>query len=97
MSQLTNLFTDIADAIRAKTGSSGQLVASDFPQLISGIPSVPDTTLNAILLACVNMSGYTGVQTLAALGFTEQAVPSTKWSTLSNYTTFTNAGWSIGY
>lgn len=39
MSQLTNLFSDIATAIRAKTGSQSQMVASDFPQLIMGIPT----------------------------------------------------------
>lgn len=27
---LTSLFTDIADAIRSKTGSSAQIVADDF-------------------------------------------------------------------
>lgn len=36
---LTSLFTDIADAIRAKTGSSAAIVADDFPTAIASIPS----------------------------------------------------------
>lgn len=39
MSTLTNLFSDIADAIRAKTGSSASITASDFPTAIGAIPT----------------------------------------------------------
>lgn len=38
-STLTGLFNDIADAIRAKTGSSASIVADDFPTAIAAIPS----------------------------------------------------------
>lgn len=34
---LTTLFTNIANAIRAKTGSSAQIVAENFPTAIAGI------------------------------------------------------------
>ena len=34
---LTSLFSDIADAIRAKTGGSSQIVADDFPTAIASI------------------------------------------------------------
>lgn len=34
---LASLFSDIADAIRAKTGDNNQIVAGDFPAEISGI------------------------------------------------------------
>lgn len=34
---LTSLFTDIADAIRAKSGESGQIVADTFPTAISNL------------------------------------------------------------
>ena len=37
MSQLTTLFTDIADSLRAKEGSSGQIPAIDFPERIDGL------------------------------------------------------------
>ena len=36
---LTSLFGDIADAIRAKTGGSSQIVADDFPTAIAAFPS----------------------------------------------------------
>lgn len=42
MSTLTDLFSDIADAIRAKDGSSSTIVASDFPAAIAAIPSGAD-------------------------------------------------------
>lgn len=38
-STLTGLFNDIADAIRAKTGSSASIVADNFPSAIAAIPS----------------------------------------------------------
>ena len=34
---LASLFSDIADAIRGKTGSSAQIVADNFPTAIAGI------------------------------------------------------------
>ena len=34
---LTNLFSDIANAIRAKTGGTAPIVAADFPAAIAGI------------------------------------------------------------
>ena len=37
---LSALFTDIADSIRAKTGSAGEIVATDFPSEIDSLPSV---------------------------------------------------------
>jgi len=36
---LDELFNDIADAIRAKTGNSGTIVADNFPTAISNIPA----------------------------------------------------------
>ena len=36
---LTSLFSDIADAIRGKTGSSATIVADDFPTAIANIPT----------------------------------------------------------
>lgn len=40
MASLSELFTNIANAIRAKTGSSDPIVATDFPTAISNIPKV---------------------------------------------------------
>lgn len=38
-STLSSLFTDIANAIRTKTGSSAQIVADNFPTEIANIPN----------------------------------------------------------
>jgi hypothetical protein len=35
---LTELFTNIANAIRAKTGSTEPIIAEDFPSAIEAIP-----------------------------------------------------------
>lgn len=42
---LTSLFGDIADAIRAKTGSSADIVADNFPAEIAAIPALSDPVL----------------------------------------------------
>ena len=39
MSQLTDLFTNIANAIRAKTGQSGTISANSFPTAIANLPA----------------------------------------------------------
>lgn len=41
---LSSLFSDIADAIRAKTGGSAQIVADNFPTAIANIPTGVDTS-----------------------------------------------------
>lgn len=38
-STLASLFSDIANAIRGKTGSSGSIVADVFPTAIANIPT----------------------------------------------------------
>lgn len=43
-STLSSLFTDIANAIRAKTGSQSQIVADNFPSEIANIPTGVDTS-----------------------------------------------------
>ena len=39
MSELTTLFTNIANSIRDKEGTSETILASDFPNRISNLPS----------------------------------------------------------
>lgn len=41
MSALTDLFSNIADAIRAKNGSTEQIQASQFPTAIAGLSGAP--------------------------------------------------------
>lgn len=45
---LTSLFADIADAIREKTGGTAEIVADDFPDEISSIPSGGDVTIETL-------------------------------------------------
>lgn len=68
MSGLTNLFGDIADAIRSKKGTSADIVASDFPSEIMSIPTgtAPTGTKTVSITAngtrTEDVSGYANVQ-----------------------------------
>lgn len=57
-STLASLFTDIANAIRAKTGQSGTIVADNFPSAISEISTGTDTS-DATAAAADMLSGKT--------------------------------------
>lgn len=50
MSALTDLFTNIANAIRAKTGSQETIQASDFPDAILSIPYTPPTPVSTLTI-----------------------------------------------
>ena len=60
---LTSLFTDIANAIRNKTGSTGTIVADNFPAAIANIPtggtSTPPTPTAGDTPVIINVSGIT--------------------------------------
>lgn len=56
---LSSLFSDIANAIRAKTGKSGQIIADNFPSEIAQIETGIDTS-DATLTANDALSGVTG-------------------------------------
>lgn len=45
---LTSLFSDIADAIRGKTGSSAAIVADNFPTAIASIPTGGSATIQPL-------------------------------------------------
>lgn len=59
---LASLFTDIADAIRARTGGSTQITADDFPTAIAAIPSfnVAKTTATGSGLRSISFSNLPG-------------------------------------
>ena len=61
-SSLTALFTGIADAIRAKTGSSEQIVADDFPTAIAAISTktLVQTTVSMSNSATKSINGLLG-------------------------------------
>lgn len=56
-STLTGLFTDIADAIRVKTGGTESIVADQFPEAISNIKT--GTSINGAITETNVASGYT--------------------------------------
>lgn len=68
-STLASLFGDIADAIRAKTGGSADIVADDFPTAIAAIPTGGGTSISGCVrlgsewLHEVTYSGTTSVNT----------------------------------
>lgn len=59
-STLFSLFSDIADSIRSKTGSSSRIVADDFPQAIAEIPTgiTPTGNINITTMDTVDVTNY---------------------------------------
>ena len=77
---LPSLFSDIADAIRAKTGDSAQIVADDFPTAIAGISAgsafatpVTATRTNATTISFSNLEGEPKFFVMTAPDFTNNA------------------------
>lgn len=67
-STLTELFTDIADAIRAKTVGTADIVADEFPNAIDDIETgiTPIGTINITDTALTNVSAYANAQVVDA-------------------------------
>ena len=63
MSALTDLFTNIANAIRAKSGDATSISAIDFPTAISNIPSGATVVTGSV-------TGYNSLSIPAAIGKT---------------------------
>ena len=49
---LSNLFSDIADAVRTKTGSAEEIIADDFPTAIAAISGGGTPTINGRAFDC---------------------------------------------
>lgn len=71
MSALTDLFSNIADAIRYKKGTSSSIVASDFPSEVMSIPSSND--------------GYKFKQSIAPTHWDTNIRTGLEYSTTDNY------------
>lgn len=63
--------------------------------MFTGCISLTNASLNNILQMCINATSYTGTKTLATIGLT--STQATTCQGLSNYSSFTSAGWSTGY
>ena len=66
-----------------------------FRYAFKDCPNLTDISLNNIMEMCINATRYTGTKTLSHLGLTSEQA--TRCESLSNYTSFVNAGWSKGY
>ena len=62
-STLTSLFTDIANAIRAKKGTSADIVADNFPSEIASIPTGGITPTGNINITDTNVTDVTNYAT----------------------------------
>ncbi len=58
---LASLFSDIADAIRAKTGGTAALVADNFPTAIGAIPSLRTATASKTLSTTSRNLAFSGL------------------------------------
>lgn len=65
-----------------------------WPNAFIGCPNLSDESLNNILAICISAT-KSETKTLKYIGLT--SAQATKCTTLSNYSTFTAAGWTTGY
>ena len=90
-STLAALFTDIADAIREKTGDTAAIVADDFPDLIRerlrAIPPIPYLTFSSPNSFTLAVNGATKHWD----GTLEYSTDASTWSTWDGTTTLSSA------
>lgn len=67
-------------------------LVTNFQSAFQSCPALTNTSLNNILQMCINATAYTGTKTLTYLGL--DSTQKTTCETLSNWTAFTNAGWT---
>ena len=72
-------------------------LCTNFENMFQNSPNLDDTTINGLLIALTTAITYSGTKTLAQLGFNSTDYPAARIQNLNNYSTFTAAGWSIGY
>lgn len=68
-----------------------------FENMFQNTSTLDNNTINGILKALTTATSYSGTKTLAYLGFTSANYPAADIQSMSNYSAFTAAGWSIGY
>ena len=87
------MFGDCTNLIYIPVLNTSKVV--DMLGTFSRCPKLSDKSLNNILQMCINASNYREDKTLEYLGLSEEQAQ--KCATLSNYTAFTEAGWTTGY
>lgn len=72
---------------------------TSMQNMFTNCSSLTDNSLNNILLMCSKVTSAYGneTKTLYRLGFRSSVYASSRFQALSNYSAFTNAGWTIGY
>jgi hypothetical protein len=85
---LSALFTDVANAIRAKTGGSENIVADNFPTEILAIPS-GSSTINGKLFDCGSFTLTSAVTSAYTISHSLGSTPSAAflWVTNPSYAT----------
>lgn len=71
--------------------------ATSMNNMFKNAAYLTDSSLNNVLLMCINATSYNDEKTLAKLGFTSANYPVSRIQALPNYQDFINAGWTIGY
>lgn len=71
--------------------------ATNLSYMFTNCHNLDNATLDNILDWLIDANSYTGTKSLAAIGFTAADYPAATIQSLSNYSSFTSAGWVIGY
>ena len=79
------------------TGNVDLTYATNLSYMFTNCHNLDNASVNNVLGWLIDASAYTGTKTLAAIGFTSADYPAATIQSLSNYSAFTAAGWSIGY
>ena len=79
------------------TGNVDLTYATNLSYMFTNCHNLDNASVNNVLDWLTDANAYTGTKTLAAIGFTSADYPAATIQSLSNYSAFTAAGWSIGY
>lgn len=92
MSSMFNSCTSLTTIPLLDTSS-----VTSMNNMFQSCPALTDESLDNILQMCINATSYTGVKTLAKLGFNSNKYPVSRIQALPHYQDFIDAGWTIGY
>lgn len=70
---------------------------TNFSNMFGLCSLLSDESVNNILQMCINATSYSSTKKLSTLGFSSSSYTSSRIQSLSNYQSFINAGWTIGY